>query len=150
MEKKTEAFIFASSEIQEILLDNGVTLVELLEQEDYEINKTINSNPGVFEDEYRTKELATTILASAAFIAVLTPIILKVIQSLTYKQVVVHEMVLIPVLGVDGKVITDISGEPKLQWVKRARLLESSIHESKQEISIKAFGFEIEIENSVK
>lgn len=92
-----------------------------------------------------TRAVATTILASAAVIAALTPVILKIIESLTYK--IVHDTVLVPVEDSSGNVVTDSSGEPKLQWVRKAKFLESSQGNSAQEIKIKALGFEIEIKS---
>ena len=146
MENRTEAFIFASPEIEQLLADNGVSFDEALRREGYDVSKGASSDPAS-DAEVGTRAVATTILASAAVIAALTPVLLKIIESLTYKGAIVHDTVLVPVEDSSGNVVTDSSGEPKLQWVRKAEFLESSRGNSAQEIKIKALGFEIEIKN---
>ncbi|MEL7071719.1 MAG: hypothetical protein AAGN15_24160 [Cyanobacteria bacterium J06581_3] len=148
MEEKTTAFVFASSEVQAILADNETNLIELLEREGCEVERGAGQNPSEFSSSGNTKEVVTTILASAALIAVLTPAVIKVIQALTYKSVVVYETVLIPVEDTSGNIVRSSSGEPLLQWVRRSKLLETKTENIQQETTIKALGFEIEVKNS--
>jgi len=147
MPEQIEAFVFTSTEIQELIIDNELNLVELLQKEGCQVEQGSAADP-IMSDTDSTKEIATTILASAALVGTLTPIILKIIQSLTYKNVVVHETVLIPVEDSAGNILKDASGEPILQWVRQAKILESQAQKVKQEVSIKALGFEIEIKSS--
>ncbi len=149
MEQQEELFVFASPDIEAIFTENGTSIVDLLKREGYEVEQGAKQDPAKAASGDSTREIATTILASAALVAALTPLILKVIQSLTYKDIVVHEMVLIPVEDSTGNVVEDIYGKPVLQWVKRSKLLESTREKTQQEIKVKALGFEIQIKNSV-
>ncbi len=146
MEEQTEAFIFAAPEVEQLLADNGTSIDELLRRQGYEVDRGTTGNPATDADK-GTREIATTILASAALVAAMTPILMKIIQSLTYKGVVVHETVLIPIEDSSGDIISDSDGNAKLQWVRRSKLLESSRDPATQEVKIKALGFEVEIKS---
>ena len=149
MESKEELFVFTSPDVEAIFTENGTSLADLLKRKGYDVEQGFGKDPTKASSRDSTREIATTILASAALAAALTPIVLKVLQSLTHKDVVVHEVVLVPVEDSAGNVIKDASGEPVMRWVKRSKILESTRDKNQQEIKIKALGFEIEIKNSI-
>lgn len=150
MEPKEELFVFASTEIETILAENQTSLADLLKREGYDVEKAVREDPASIDSEDKTREITTVLLASAAVIAALTPIVIQVIKSLTYnKDVVVHEKVLVPIEDSAGNVVRDASGEPLLKWEERSKILESTSGTTQNELKIKAFGFEIEIKNSV-
>jgi len=149
MEQQEEFFLFASPDIEAIFADNGTDIVELLKREGCEVERGVAQDPAKANSGDSTREIATIILASAALVAALTPILLKILQSLTYKDVMVHEIMLIPVEDSAGNVVKDAYGEPVLRWVKRSKILESTRDKARQQIKVKALGFEIEIKNSV-
>ncbi|MBD1806316.1 hypothetical protein H6F98_12755 [Microcoleus sp. FACHB-SPT15] len=146
MEGQTELFVLASPEVEDILADNGINLEDLLKREGCAVKEHKGQDPAKLGSG--EKDVAIIILASAALVAALTPILSKAIQSLTYKDVVVYETVLVPVEDSAGNVVRDSSGEPKMQWIRRSKLLESTRDKGQQEIKIKALGFEIEITNT--
>jgi hypothetical protein len=146
MEGQTEIFVLASPEVEDILADNGINFEELLKREGCAVKEHKGQDPVQLGSG--EKDVVTIILASAALVAALTPILSKAIQSLTYKDVVVYETVLVPVEDSAGNVVRDSSGQPKMQWIKRSKLLESTRDKGQQGIKIKALGFEIEIKNT--
>ena len=124
METRREVFIFASPEIQGLLVDNQVDLVELLLHEGIVVDRGLArnlENHGVSTP----KDLTTVFLATAGVILSLTPILTKVIAALSHKQIETHEMILIPVEDSQGNVVRNTAGEPILQWVRRTHIIES-------------------------
>jgi hypothetical protein len=148
MESKEELFVFTSPDVEAIFTGNKTNLADLLKREGYDVEQGFGKDPAEANSGNSTREIATTILASAALAAALTPIVLKVLQSLTYEDVVVHEIVLVPVEDSAGNVVKDASGEPVMTWIKRSKILESTRDKNQQEIKIKALGFAIEIKSS--
>jgi hypothetical protein len=124
METQREVFIFLSPEIQELLADNHVDLVDLLHHEGVNVRRGLGQDPTQIACS-GYKEPATTIIASAAFVAALTPILTRVIEALSHKSVVVQEQVILPVEDSKGHPVQDVSGRPILQWVNRQRIIES-------------------------
>jgi hypothetical protein len=125
VEGQGELVILASPEIRELLVDNEVDIVELLRAEGLEVRRG-SASEGISDAEDGLKEPVTILLASAAVIASLTPIISRIISSLTHKRVITKERVLVPVEDSKGEIIRDTAGNPILHWVERARLLESA------------------------
>lgn len=144
MQDQIQAFVFASPEIEELLADNQINLVELLKQEGIQVDKGFAKNPTITAASGQ-KEPTGVLLGTAAIILALTPILSKTITAVSRKDVVVHELVCVPVEDSNGNVIQDGSGAPVLQWVTQARLLESSNStDSKTQILLKGpVGFEI-------
>jgi hypothetical protein len=148
MESKEELFVFTSPDVDAIFAENRTSLAYLLKREGCDVEQGFGTDPAKASSGDATREIATTILASAALAAALTPIVLKVLQSLTYKDVVVHEVILVPVEDSAGNVVENACGEPVMQWIKRSKILESTRDKNQQAIKIKALGFEIEIKSS--
>jgi hypothetical protein len=125
MEDQRELAVFASPEVRELLADNETDLVELLRAEGLKVSRgpASLSIPGA---EPGLKEPVTILLASAAVIGSLTPIISRVISALAHKQVIAKEHVLVPVEDSKGEVTRDADGNPVLHWMERQRLLESA------------------------
>lgn len=149
MKDQTQIFLFASPEIEEILINNQIDLVELLQQEGIEVRKEFAKDPATDANSGH-KDVTAVILASAALVLAITPIISKVIEALSHKKVLVKELVCIPVENSNGDVVKDSYGQPILQWVERTRFLESSkeMHSNSQ-ISLKGpVGFEITYSDS--
>jgi hypothetical protein len=151
MQDQTEIFIFASPEIQELLADNQLDLVELLKQEGIEVGKGFAKDPTASGDSTQ-KDPTGIILASAALILAITPLISKVLTALSRRSIVIRELVCVPVEDSNGNVVRDRSGEPLLQWVERSRLLEQSEQlQSATQISLKGpVGLEVSYSDSPK
>jgi hypothetical protein len=124
MERAQEIFIFASPEIQELLADNQTDFMELLRQEGITISRGSSQDPAMGKGS-AYKEPATVIIASAALVVALTPIITRAIEALSHKSVLVQESVLVPVEDSRGDVVRDATGQPVLQWRERPHIIES-------------------------
>ena len=139
-----QAFVFASPEIEELLADNEINLAELLKQEGIQVDKGFAKDPTITAISGQ-KDPTGILIGTAAIIFALTPILSKTITAISRKNVVVHELVCVPVEDSKGNVVQDASGAPVLQWVTRARLLESSKStDSNAQILLKGpVGFEL-------
>jgi hypothetical protein len=137
VEGQGKLVILASPEIRELLADNEIDLVELLRAEGLEV-RSGSASENIPEAKDGLKEPVTILLASAAVIASLTPIISRVISALTHKRLITKEQVLVPVEDSKGGIIRDSAGSPILHWVERARLLESAA--SRDHTSLKVEG----------
>ena len=149
MKDQTQIFLFTSPDIKEVLADNKIDLVEILKQEGIQLSQEFAKDP-TENVKSRDREATAVILASAALILAITPILSKVIAALSHKKVIVKELVCIPVEDSGGNVMKNYHGEPILQWVERTRLLESSEEmRSDTKISLKGpVGLEITYEDS--
>jgi hypothetical protein len=125
LEVQRELVVYASPEVEELLADNEIDLVELLRSEGLEVSRG-SATEGIPVAEAGLKEPVTILLASAAVIASLTPIISRVISSLSHRRVVTKERLLVPVEDSIGNIVRDSGGNPLLHWVDRTRLLESA------------------------
>jgi hypothetical protein len=124
MEGQQEIFVFLSPEVQELLADNQVDLVDLLRQEGVTVQRGFAQDPTTSADAGH-KEPVTIILASAALVVALTPLLTKLIEELSHEAVLVTEQVLVPVEDSQGNVVHDNAGKPVLHWVERPRIVES-------------------------
>lgn len=124
-------FLFLSSEVQQLLDQHETSIEELLRRADSHIKVDIGEDPAKASEGQ--KEPATILLASAAVIASLTPILREVIRGLSGRDPVISERRLVPTLDAKGEVVRDSKGEPVLYWTDV----------SSQAIKIKGFGVEI-------
>jgi hypothetical protein len=144
MEPKEPVFVFASSEVREILADNEIDLVDVLRSQGFDVSTGFASDPASAKNS-GYKDPATVILASAALVAALTPVISKIISALAHKAVVVQEMVLTPVMDEQGNLVKDSLNEPVMYWAPRTRIVESSEAQRDTTVLIKGHGVEISI-----
>jgi hypothetical protein len=122
VEDQRELYVFASPEMEELLADNRTDLVELLQQEGVAVRRGSAPDPAA-DPTAGSKEPTTVILASAAVVAAITPLIIKVVERLTRKTALVVEKVPVALLDGNGQVVHDSSGKPIYRWVDRARVL---------------------------
>jgi hypothetical protein len=149
MDNQEPIFVFASSEIQDILADNQIDIVDVLRAEGFDLQRSLARNPAQkYGPGY--KEPATVILATAALVAALTPVISKLISALAHKAVLVQEMVLTPVLDEQGNVVQDVLGNPVLYWAKKSQILESTEAQETPSILVRGHGIEININSLAK
>jgi hypothetical protein len=125
MEVQQEVFVFLSPEIQELLADNQVDLVDLLRQEGIDVQRGFAQDPTNSADAGH-KEPVTVIIAAAALVVALTPLLTKLIEALSHEAVLVTEQVLVPVEDSQRKVVHDNAGQPVLHWIERSRIVESA------------------------
>jgi hypothetical protein len=122
MAEMVPVYVLTTPEVRAFLADNETSLAELLRREGVEVEEEAGANP-VRREEGSTKEPVTILLASAAVIATLTPVVTRVLQRFSRKPVVAEEQVLLPVLDGSGAPVKDKDGEPLTYWATRARVL---------------------------
>jgi hypothetical protein len=91
-------------------------------------------------EEGGEREPATIILASAAAIAALTPILKELIRSATGRPTVITEMRPVAVLDGERKPVLDQTGAPLVRWAEVSHDLTQP-----QSITAKGFGLSITI-----
>jgi hypothetical protein len=150
MEGQQEVFVFLSPEIQELLADNQTDLVDLLRQEGVDVRSGFVQDPSSSSDAGH-KEPVTVILASAALVLALTPLLTKLIEALSHEAVIVTEQVLVPVEDSQGQIVRDKEGQPVLHWVERNRVVESAARPSEETaVDIKGYGISVGYKSTPK
>jgi hypothetical protein len=119
-----QVFCFLSQEIEALLAENQTDVVELLRHEGLDVSKGFAQVLNL-RVESGHKEAVSVIVASAAVILALTPVLSRVIEALSHRPVVVEEQVLTPVEDGKGNLVRDEMGKPFLHWVNRTHLLMS-------------------------
>jgi hypothetical protein len=138
-------YIILSADVQRLLSENNVGLNDILAQAALGPNEVRE----VFDPatpELGAKEVVTIILASAAAVAVLTPLLTKVVRLYTHRPIVVEDTELVPTYDKQGKPLIHPSGDPVLHWQRKKRLLEPQQNNQQSKATIKGFGIEIKVE----
>jgi hypothetical protein len=142
---ETELYLLASREVQEALADNNIDITELLRSEGLQVATRQVTDPS--SAARGAKEPVTLIiLATSGAALALTPLLQRVLATLTRKRVLVTEKVLIPVEDSGHQVVLDENGHPILQWIDRARFVESGIDVPHHKIAIQGQGLAISYE----
>jgi hypothetical protein len=115
-------YVLTTPEVRAFLADNETSLGELLRSEGVQVQEQAGANP-VRAEGGSSKEPVTIILASAALVATLTPIITRVLQRFSRTPVVAEEQTLLPVLDASGAPVKDKDGQPLTYWAKRAKVV---------------------------
>jgi hypothetical protein len=139
MNSQDEVFLFLSPDVNRFLSQNDIGARELVQKAGLQIGVRLGENPAI--NNAGEKEPATVLLASAAVIAALTPILRDLMRNLSGREAVVRERRLLPVEDSKGDVIRDASGAVVLHWVDVVKG-QASEHPS-QPIKIKGLGIEI-------
>jgi hypothetical protein len=149
MGETSQTFVFCSPEIEELLAYNRVDLPDLMSQQSSSIQTAYAHNPAADSGD-GLKDPTTVLLASAAVILSLTPMLSRLLSDLTHKNVVVTEMVLVPVEDSRGEVVKDNNGQPILHWKERAKIIESRERSAeKNKLAIEGpFGIKITFDDS--
>jgi hypothetical protein len=138
-------YIMLSADVQRLLSENNVGLSDILAQAALGPNEVREvSNPAT--PETGAKEAVTLILASAAAVAVLTPLLTKLVRLYTHRPIVVEDTELVPTYDKQGKPLIGPSGDPVLHWQRKKRLLEPQQNNQQSKATIKGFGIEIKVE----
>jgi len=152
MNEKKSVHLFVDDDLQTLLYENKYDLAEMLIQKGYDVNSSYEKNPTYSIDNVSRSSAAEIIIASAALILSLTPVIQSIIETLTHKEVVVVNKVAVPVQTKEGKIVKDSYGNPLLNWIDIVQI-EETTNKSPEEIvlSMKGpFGWEIKYKSKVK
>lgn len=135
-------FIKLSPDVRRLLDENGISLRDILNKHPFAEGEVQEiTDPGSGKDG--AKEVATIILATAAAVAVLTPLIVKAIDVVARRPLVVEDVELVPTLDATGKPILSRSGEPVLYWRRTKKFLEPNANETPTSTTVKGLGLEI-------
>jgi hypothetical protein len=135
MESDQQVFCFLSPEIDALLADNDTSIVELLRHEGLNVSQ-VSAERWPPTTSLGYKEPVSLIIASAAVAVALTPILTRVIETLSRRPVIVEEQVLIPAEDSKGNVVHDELGKRIIHWVNRKKVLVSEDNHSKQDSSL--------------
>ena len=113
MAETVPIYVLTSPEVQAFLADNGTSLGELLRAEGVPVEERTGPNP-VHSEDGAKKEPVTILLASAAVIATITPLIKSILQR--YSKPNVENQVLLPVMDRSGAVVRDKDGQALTHW----------------------------------
>ncbi len=115
MEPGSQHYLFLSDDLQKTLAEKEVDLRDLLAETGQPLEIRFGADPAAADAG--TKEPATIIVASAAVIAALTPVLIELIRSITRRDPVIRERRLVPVSDGKGNIVSNAAGEPILHWV---------------------------------
>ncbi|MDG4787995.1 hypothetical protein O7626_18965 [Micromonospora sp. WMMD1102] len=115
--------VFVSRELEGLLVGNSTGVVDILRahQVDFEVEF---GHGGTAPGAGAERDLVLTLLASAAVVATVTPLVRTVLDRLTNRPVVATELRLVPVESSSGEVVRAADGTPVLHWVEVRRLLD--------------------------
>lgn len=133
-------FTFAAPEIAEFLHNNNVDLVELLIREGVDVRQGQESDPA----QPGTKDAAMVILASAAVIGALQPVLKRLLEGLLYRPIRVTEVIPMEVSSNEGD-----GTASKIVWVDRTSIIENLPPQEKSKLSVSLLGFKFDFETDV-
>jgi hypothetical protein len=145
IESNDGIFFVLNADVQRLFEENSISIGDILAQAQLKpADAREISNPAPPPEGAR--EVVTVILASAAAVAVLTPLITRVIRLYTHRPVLVEDTELVPVLDGNGKPLLQANGEPVLVWQRKKRLVEpQQPPEPAAKAAVVAPGFEISL-----
>lgn len=147
-DERFEVSFFVDPEIERLLIENGTDVPSLLRREGFDVRQSSGSLAAESTGE---REPVTVLLATAAVIVAMTPILREIIRTLSRRDVMVTERVPVALLDGRGEPIRDGDGRPMVEWVERKRRLRSDVGplSTSDETSIKGpLGIEISYKSS--
>jgi hypothetical protein len=149
MNDKSELYVFLSPELEALLADYQTDIPELLQKEGVSVQRTFAKNP-VTDDQSNQKDPALIILASAALVVSLTPILTRALEKLAARPVLVHDKVLVPIEDSQGNVLHNAIGEPLLRIEDRSRYVEPTSSKDRVKSNIAGYGISVTFDSSPK
>jgi hypothetical protein len=121
MNKEATQYLILSPEIQKYVTDNNIRLDDILAKAGQ--NKlSLVPDPTAPEG---AREPVTILLGIAAVVTASTPILTRLIESMSFRPTIVKEYDLVPVTDAKGEVIRKRNGDPVLYWRERSTLIET-------------------------
>ena len=134
--------IVLSTDVRRTLSENGISVADILTRAN--LDKAEAREVGDPERPSEgAREVVTIILASAAAVAVLTPLITQILQAYARRPVVVEDVELVAISDSKGEVVHDVNGDPVLAWQAKKRLLKTEAQAVRQDTSVEGLGFKI-------
>ena len=135
---QTKIYLELSDEFQQLLADNRISIEYILQNENIDAEVTYGIMPYPAEEEARTKELVTIILAASGAVVAISFAISKVLNMLYNKPHIVEISENKELRDKNGNILLDEEGKPLFKPVKRYELIEPRREERKDEFE---FGF---------
>lgn len=132
----TKVYIELSSDIEELLANNQVTLADILQKENIEADVLSGAVPYQQEGGAKTKSIVPIILASAASISLITFAIANFLKAWHQKPYFVEYDELEPIKNDDGTFLLNDKKEPYMQIVKKHKLMETDKVNNKMDFEI--------------
>jgi hypothetical protein len=149
VDEQSSIYLFLAPELEALLADYNTDIPELLQHEGIVVARGFAANP-VTDERSRQKDPALIILASAALIVSLTPILTRALEKLAARPVLVREQILVPVEDSKGNVLYNSQGEPMLRLEDRARYVEANSPRDKVKANIQGLGLSVNFDSSPK
>ena len=131
-------YTFAAADIAEFLHNNNVNLVDLLAREGFDVREGASSDLS----EAGAKDATLVILASAAVIATMQPVLKRLLEGLLYKPIRVTEMTPVEISEVDAH--GEGETPKKIVWVERTSIYNNLPPKEKTRLVVGLAGFKFE------
>ena len=138
MSDLTQAYLILTPDLERVFADADVDLNDLIRRAAPDVRIEMGENPAA--KVAGQKEVVTILIASAAVIGALTPVLKELIRAATNRPVVATELTPVPLLDREGKPILRPNGEPAVEWARTMRDLNPALG-----LSIKGLGIEFSI-----
>ena len=135
-----DQYMMLSSDLRNLLVQNGMTIDDVVQRAGAPLLKK-TSDPTI--PAGTRADPVTLLIASAAVVATATPLVQKILATLTHRPIVVKERELVAVVDGRGVAVTDQSGAPILAWREKHKLLEPKADPDSAKTTVKGFGIEI-------
>jgi hypothetical protein len=133
---QTQIYLELPPELQQLLSDNGLSVDEILRQQNIPAEVTYGVLPDELEAGTRSKDPAMIILASAAAALAVGLAISQVLHTLQRQPQLVEYYELVELKDAKGNILLDKKGKPQLKRVKKYELLEPRKEDSNQSLEI--------------
>jgi hypothetical protein len=133
---KTQIYLELPPELQQLLSDNGLSVGEILSQQNVSAEVTYGVLPDEPETGGRTKDPVLIILASAAAALAVGSAISQVLRTLLRRPQMVEYYELVELKDAKGNILLDKKGKPQLKRVKKYDLLEPRKEDSNQQVEV--------------
>jgi hypothetical protein len=133
---QTQIYLELPPELQQLLNDNGLSIDEILRQQNVPAEMTYGVLPDEPEASARSKDPVMIILASAAVALAVGSAISQVLRTLQRRPQLVEYYDLVELKDTRGNVLLDKKGKPQLKRLKKYELLEPRKEGSSQSLEI--------------
>ncbi len=121
---QTQIYLDLQPEIQQLLNENGLSVDEILRQQNIQAKVKYGVVPDAPETDARSKDPVLIILASAGLVLAVSSAISQVLHTLQRKPQLVEYYELAEIRDINGNIQLDKKGKPQLKRVKKYELLE--------------------------
>ena len=135
---ETKIYIEISKEFQQLLVENSLTLEDIIQQQGIDANLQYDTLPD--NDEYgsRTRDLVPVILAGSAAVLAVSTAISQLLNTLYAKPYFVEYWAEEELRNGDGDILLDKDGKPQTKFVKKHEIIEPSKSQTAKTLDIAA------------